>query len=411
MGGLPWARCCRTFGSRSGTCGAARLSARRHRDPRTRHRRDDGDLQHVQRGPAQAAALPAAGRPLQHPHDADGRARDDRHAVERRAVAIERARVVDRPRRRDAENDLTLLHQDGTPQHVRVYGVTEGFFELFGLPMTLGGFTPRPLRAAGLRRRTRRPGLACRRWSSSPTACGRTSITATRRSSASRSASPKPRRTIAGVAPQRLRHAARRRLLVQPAPRAGRHQSLLRRLHAPEAGRDARARQRRDGVDHDRPRARLLRQSDYNRAYVTRPLVASVVGDLGPILHHRDVGDGAAAPARVRQRRPTCCSRAAPPARERWPCASRSARGAAASCGSCSPSRRCSRRRGRWSASRWRISASGAAGAGGVEAAAPRVGDVRRTRARVRAGDARRQRPAGRVRAGAAARRRRTCAR
>ena len=36
--------------------------------------------------------------------------------------------------------DLTLLHQDGTPQHIRIYGVTEGFFELFGLPMTLGGF-------------------------------------------------------------------------------------------------------------------------------------------------------------------------------------------------------------------------------------------------------------------------------
>src|SRR6476469_9627463 len=38
------------------------------------------------------------------------------------------------------ENDLTLLHDDGTPQHVKVYGVTEGFFDLFGLPMTLGGF-------------------------------------------------------------------------------------------------------------------------------------------------------------------------------------------------------------------------------------------------------------------------------
>ena len=37
--------------------------------------------------------------------------------------------------------DLTLLHEDGTPQHVKIYGVTEGFFELFGLPMTLGGFT------------------------------------------------------------------------------------------------------------------------------------------------------------------------------------------------------------------------------------------------------------------------------
>src|SRR6185436_15982818 len=37
-------------------------------------------------------------------------------------------------------NDLTLIHADGTPQHVKVYGVSEGFFEVFGLPMTLGGF-------------------------------------------------------------------------------------------------------------------------------------------------------------------------------------------------------------------------------------------------------------------------------
>src|SRR4249920_3125014 len=36
--------------------------------------------------------------------------------------------------------DLTLLNTDGTPQHVKVYGVTEGFFELFGLAMTKGGF-------------------------------------------------------------------------------------------------------------------------------------------------------------------------------------------------------------------------------------------------------------------------------
>src|SRR6186713_3192070 len=35
------------------------------------------------------------------------------------------------------ENDLTLIHSDGTPKQVKVYGVTEGFFELFGLPMTL----------------------------------------------------------------------------------------------------------------------------------------------------------------------------------------------------------------------------------------------------------------------------------
>ena len=38
------------------------------------------------------------------------------------------------------EVDLTLLHQDGTPQHVKIYGASEGFFDVFGLPMTLGGF-------------------------------------------------------------------------------------------------------------------------------------------------------------------------------------------------------------------------------------------------------------------------------
>jgi putative ABC transport system permease protein len=37
--------------------------------------------------------------------------------------------------------DLTLLHEDGTPQHIKMFGVTEGFFDVFGLPMTLGGFT------------------------------------------------------------------------------------------------------------------------------------------------------------------------------------------------------------------------------------------------------------------------------
>src|SRR3954463_16086618 len=36
--------------------------------------------------------------------------------------------------------DVTLLAADGTPSHVQVHVVTEGFFELFGLPMTTGGF-------------------------------------------------------------------------------------------------------------------------------------------------------------------------------------------------------------------------------------------------------------------------------
>lgn len=38
--------------------------------------------------------------------------------------------------------DLTLMKDDATPLKTRVYGVSEGFFEMFGLPMTLGGFMP-----------------------------------------------------------------------------------------------------------------------------------------------------------------------------------------------------------------------------------------------------------------------------
>jgi putative ABC transport system permease protein len=38
--------------------------------------------------------------------------------------------------------DVTYLHQDGTPQHFRMYAVSTGFFEVFGLPMAQGGFTP-----------------------------------------------------------------------------------------------------------------------------------------------------------------------------------------------------------------------------------------------------------------------------
>jgi putative ABC transport system permease protein len=41
-------------------------------------------------------------------------------------------------------NDVTLLQNDGTPVKTRAYGVSEGFFELFGLPMTLGGFASGP---------------------------------------------------------------------------------------------------------------------------------------------------------------------------------------------------------------------------------------------------------------------------
>ncbi len=45
--------------------------------------------------------------------------------------------------------EVTLLRDDGTPLRTRVFAVSEGFFELFGLPMTLGGFTSEQFAAQG----------------------------------------------------------------------------------------------------------------------------------------------------------------------------------------------------------------------------------------------------------------------
>jgi putative ABC transport system permease protein len=41
-------------------------------------------------------------------------------------------------------NDVTLLRSDGTPLKTRAYAVSAGFFELFGLPMTLGDYPKDP---------------------------------------------------------------------------------------------------------------------------------------------------------------------------------------------------------------------------------------------------------------------------
>jgi hypothetical protein len=45
--------------------------------------------------------------------------------------------------------DGTLLDKDDNPRNVPVYLVGEGFFELFELPMTLGGFKPEHFTAQG----------------------------------------------------------------------------------------------------------------------------------------------------------------------------------------------------------------------------------------------------------------------
>jgi putative ABC transport system permease protein len=179
--------------------------------------------------------------------------------------------------------DLTLLRDDGTPQHVKIYGVTEGFFELFGLPMTLGGFlhqnfvqpAPPPPNTPPV------PGappvviISYRVWQdlyrSDPAVVGRSIRFAELAT------------TIAGVAPRDfdtphgsdfwfsqqigkddINHFFDGFMRLKPGV-------ALERANAEMAS-------IMKGLARDFPTA------DFNRAYVTKPLVASVVGDLRPIL-------------------------------------------------------------------------------------------------------------------------------
>jgi predicted permease len=187
--------------------------------------------------------------------------------------------------------DLTLLHEDGTPQHITIYGVTEGFFDLFGLPMTLGGFThqnfvpppPPPQNPQGGAGQTAQAVpvappvvvISYRVWQnlyhSDPNIVGKAIRFA------------EVATTIAGVAPRDF-----------DTPHGGDFwfsQQLdkdninhffdgfmrLKRGVAIERANSEMA-SVMQGLARDFP------ASDFNRAYVTKPLVASVVGDLGPIL-------------------------------------------------------------------------------------------------------------------------------
>ncbi len=188
------------------------------------------------------------------------------------------------------EQTLTLIHQDGTPQHIKVYGVTEGFFDLFGLPMTLGGFKPEhhvpppppPRAAPGAQAPPAGPPppppvvvISYRVWQElyrgDPNVVGKPIRFA------------EAATTIAGVAPRGfdtphggdfwfsqqlekddINHFFDGFMRLKPGV-------TLERANAEMAP-------IMKGLERDFP------QADLNRIYVTKPLVASVVGDLGPIL-------------------------------------------------------------------------------------------------------------------------------
>ncbi|HEU5219790.1 MAG TPA: ABC transporter permease [Gemmatimonadales bacterium] len=184
--------------------------------------------------------------------------------------------------------DLTLLAEDETPSHVKVYGVTEGYFELFGLPMTSGGFKPedfvpfqppppQPNAPPQAQQQGPLPAIVIspRLWRNffhgDPAIIGK-AIRFAEFSS-----------TVSGVAPADfdMPHGADIWIAQRTPANDVNHgqEGFLRLRHGQSI-------ERANG-EMATVIAGLAQEfpgSDKNRAYVTRPLVNSIVGDLGPIL-------------------------------------------------------------------------------------------------------------------------------
>lgn len=181
------------------------------------------------------------------------------------------------------KGDLTLIADDGTPSNVHAYAVTEGFFELFGLPMTAGGlkhddFTPTPPPQPNAPPQPGPPPavvISTRLWQQlyhgDPAIVGKPIHFAEFNS------------TISGVAPRDL-----------DIPQ-GADVFLAQRLSPTDVnhGEDAFVRLRHGStIEHAKSEMTTIMaglatdfpNSDKNRLFVPRPLVDSIVGDLGPIL-------------------------------------------------------------------------------------------------------------------------------
>ena len=154
-----------------------------------------------------------------------------------RSLPIERAAV-------SAKFDVTLLLPDNKPRAVIAHGVSDGFFELFGLPNTLGrGFVAEHYQA-----NAPSPAVVIshRLWrevfNSDPAIVGKPL----------RLAEGSP--TIVGVAARRSRRAAGNRPLVHDALRSQQRGAQLRWIHARAA-----RHQRRTASQHARSRGAAAR--------------------------------------------------------------------------------------------------------------------------------------------------------
>jgi putative ABC transport system permease protein len=168
-------------------------------------------------------------------------------------------------------NDVTLLHNDGTPVKTRAYAVSEGFFDLFGLPMTLGGFAKEP----PANNAPPAVVVSYRMWQDlyggDPAVVGKAirfaEITT----------------TVAGVAPRDFDtpHGANFWFQIPLDPQGVNH-SFEGFMRVKPGTTIERARSEMGGVMASV--ARDFPASATARVYVVRPLVESIVGELGPIL-------------------------------------------------------------------------------------------------------------------------------
>ena len=167
--------------------------------------------------------------------------------------------------------DVTLVRDDNTPIHTEVYGVTEGFFELFGLPMTLGGFTHEQFVTNGPPVVVISYALWQDLFHADPAVVGKPIHFA------------EVATTVAGVAPRDfdVPHGATI-WFNQPLDPQGVNHNFEGFMRLRSGASLDRARSEMasvmTGLAHDYP------ASDASRVYVVRSLVDSIVGDLGPIL-------------------------------------------------------------------------------------------------------------------------------
>jgi putative ABC transport system permease protein len=171
------------------------------------------------------------------------------------------------------QQDATFLRDDGVAVKAAVYAATDAFFDVFGLPMTLGG-----VRSDQVSDNNGPPPavvISYRIWrdvyNSDPAIVGKPIRFA------------EAQTTIGGVAPRSFDtpHGADFWFMLRPDPQGVNHSfdgymrvkpgTTVERVRAEMATVMA-------GLQRDLP------QSTLNRIYVVRPLVDSIIGDLGPIL-------------------------------------------------------------------------------------------------------------------------------